>query len=114
MKKLLKKKEIKVRPKKISNEEKKSEEQNKNLAKKIELIQGMRDVLKQRNVNEQSLISQFGEKLKTLISTGKNQGFLTFDQINEHLDQDTDPKQIDRIIDALTEFKIQIIEYEKF
>ncbi len=112
-KKLLKKKEIKVRPKKISNEEKKSEEQNKNLAKKIELIQGMRDVLKQRNVNEQSLISQFGEKLKTLISTGKNQGFLTFDQINEHLDQDTDPKQIDRIIDALTEFKIQIIEKEE-
>ena len=112
-KKLLKKKEVKVRPKKISNEEKKSEEQNKNLAKKIELIQGMRDVLKQRNVNEQSLISQFGEKLKTLISTGKNQGFLTFDQINEHLDQDTDPKQIDRIIDALTEFKIQIIEKEE-
>jgi len=112
-KKLLKKKEIKVRPKKISNEEKKSEEQNKNLAKKIELIQGMRDVLKQRNVNEQSLISQFGEKLKTLISTGKNQGFLTFDQINENLDQDTDPKQIDRIIDALTEFKIQIIEKEE-
>ena len=112
-KKILKNKEVKIKPKKISNEEKKGEEQNKNLAKKIELIQGMRDVLKKRNVNEQSLISQFGEKLKTLISTGKNQGFLTFDQINEHLDQDIDPKQIDRIIDALTEFKIQIIEKEE-
>ncbi len=112
-KKILTEKEVKIKSKKISSEEKKGEEQNKNLAKKIELIQGMRDVLKKRNINEQSLISQFGEKLKTLISTGKNQGFLTFDQINEHLDQDTDPKQIDRIIDTLTEFKIQIIEKEE-
>ncbi len=51
-------------------------------------------------------------KLKKLLALGKSQGFLTYDQINEYIDADVDVKKLDKILDILNEFKIQVIEKE--
>ena len=52
-------------------------------------------------------------KLKKLIAIGKTQGFLTHDQINENIETELDGKKLDRIVDILSEFKIQIVEKEE-
>ncbi len=56
--------------------------------------------------------SEIATKLKKLLALGKSQGFLTYDQINEYIDSDVDVKKLDKILDILNEFKIQVIEKE--
>ena len=98
----------------LQNKNQKDSGTKKN-SKKIDLIKGIKNATKMQNLNseQKGIISEFGDKIKLLVTLGKNQEFLTFDQINEHLDQDIDPKKIDRIIDVLSEFRIQIIEKEE-
>ncbi|MSP33674.1 MAG: RNA polymerase sigma factor RpoD [Rickettsiales bacterium] len=62
---------------------------------------------------DQRLSSELSEKLKKLLTLGKSQGFLTYDQINESMDSDVDPDKMERILDVLTEFKINIVEKEE-
>ena len=62
---------------------------------------------------ERRLSSELSEKLKKLLTLGKSQGFLTYDQINESMDSDIDPDKMERILDVLTEFKINIVEKEE-
>ena len=55
-----------------------------------------------------------GVALKKLLSLGKSQGFLTIDQISEHIDYDLmDKKKLDKILNIFNEFKIQIVEKEE-
>ncbi len=82
------------------------------LAEKFQLIQGVKSALHQKDEEGKKLSTELGDKLKALMALGKSQGFLTFDQINEHIDSDIDPKKLDRILDILGEFKIQIVEKE--
>jgi RNA polymerase primary sigma factor len=82
------------------------------LAEKFQLIQGVRTALLQKDEEGKKLSNDLADKLKVMLALGKSQGFLTYDQINENIDADIDPKKLDRILDILAEFKIQIIEKE--
>src|SRR5262245_20957606 len=49
--------------------------------------------------------------LKALLEQGKEKGFLTYDQVNDHLpDDDTNPEKIDQILILLEEAGIELIE----
>src|SRR5262245_52197347 len=49
--------------------------------------------------------------LKALLEQGKEKGFLTYDQVNDHLpDDDTNPEKIDQILIMLEEAGIELIE----
>ncbi|NBV06327.1 MAG: RNA polymerase sigma factor RpoD [Proteobacteria bacterium] len=82
------------------------------LAEKFQLIQGVKTALLQKDEEGKKLSNELADKLKVMLALGKSQGFLTYDQINENIDSDIDPKKLDRILDILTEFKIQIVEKE--
>ncbi|MBL6664456.1 MAG: RNA polymerase sigma factor RpoD [Rickettsiales bacterium] len=83
------------------------------LAEKFQLIQDVRSAIQKKEDDDGTKMSNdLADKLRKLLSLGKSQGFLTHDQINENIDSDTDPKKLDRILDILTEFKIQIVEKE--
>ena len=82
------------------------------LAEKFQLIQDVRSALQKKDDDGKKLSNDLADKLKKLLALGKTQGFLTHDQINENIDSDIDPRKLDRILDILTEFKIQIVEKE--
>ncbi len=82
------------------------------LAERFQLIQGVKTALLQKDEEGKKLSNDLADKLKVMIALGKSQGFLTYDQINENIDSEIDPKKLDRILDILAEFKIQIIEKE--
>ena len=51
------------------------------------------------------------EELQALISLGKKKGYLTYEEINNHLPEDiTSPEQIDRILIGLDEMDIEVID----
>src|SRR5256714_2593843 len=51
------------------------------------------------------------DSLKALLESGKEKGFLTYDQVNDHLpDDDTNPEKIDQILIMLEEAGIELIE----
>ena len=50
-------------------------------------------------------------QLKILIAKGKEQGFLTYHEVNEHLPDDiVDPEQIEDIISMITDMGIEVHE----
>ncbi|HVW02634.1 MAG TPA: RNA polymerase sigma factor RpoD, partial [Planctomycetaceae bacterium] len=54
------------------------------------------------------------EGLKTLIETGKQQGFLTFSQVNEYLpDEAVNPEKLDQLLMSLEEVGLDIINESK-
>ncbi len=116
-------KAVKVKAVKIKKEPKPKKERKlkikipvndrtKALAEKFQLIQGVRSALQKKDEEGKKLSDDLADKLKKLLAIGKTQGFLTHEQINENIDSDLDPRKLDRILDILTEFKIQIIEKE--
>jgi RNA polymerase primary sigma factor len=82
------------------------------LAERFQLIQDVRSALQKKDDKGRKLSNDLADKLKKLLALGKTQGFLTHDQINETIDSDIDAKKLDRILDILSEFKIQIVEKE--
>lgn len=78
--------------------------------KKAQLLESTKSQVKE---DDKRLSSELAEKLKKLLTLGKSQGFLTYDQINENMDSDIDPDKMERILDVLTEFKINIVEKEE-
>lgn len=97
----------KIAPKPIS----KKEEQKLIIAEKKQLIESAKPQTSKDE--DKRLSSELSEKLKKLLTLGKSQGFLTYDQINESMDSDVDPDKMERILDVLTEFKINIVEKEE-
>lgn len=50
-------------------------------------------------------------RLKTLIARGKEQGYLTYAEVNDHLPQDiSDPDQVEDIIQMINDMGIQVFE----
>ncbi len=48
---------------------------------------------------------------QTLIETGKQRGFLTYDELNEHLpDDDSQPEQMDQLLTAIERSGIQLVD----
>jgi len=83
------------------------------LAEKFQLIQDVRTAINKGDDETKRISSEIANKLKKLIAIGKTQGFLTHDQINENIETELDGKKLDRIVDILSEFKIQIVEKEE-
>src|SRR6478609_1387686 len=49
--------------------------------------------------------------LQTLVCRGKNQGYLTYDDINSYLpDQDVTPEKLDNLLVALDELGIELVD----
>src|SRR4051812_33529004 len=56
-------------------------------------------------------MEKIDDSLKALIESGKEKGFLTYDQVNDHLpDDDTNPEKIDQILMMLEDQGIELIE----
>jgi RNA polymerase primary sigma factor len=56
-------------------------------------------------------MDKIDEGLKALLESGKDKGYLTYDQVNDHLpDDDTNPEKIDQILILLEEQGIELIE----
>ena len=61
-------------------------------------------------MNEQQAVQQQSQ-LKALIAKGKEQGFLTYAEVNDHLPADiVDPEQIESIISTINDMGIQVFE----
>jgi RNA polymerase primary sigma factor len=83
------------------------------LSEKYQLIQGVKKALNKKDSDGKKLSDDIADKLKNLLAIGKSQGYLTHDQINEYIDSDIEPRKMDRVLDVLSEFKIQIVEREE-
>jgi RNA polymerase primary sigma factor len=69
---------------------------------------------KEQDSDDSSPSSEVADNLKKLLTLGKSQDYLTYDQINEYIDSDeVDPKQLEKIFDIFAEFKIKIVEKEE-
>jgi len=56
-------------------------------------------------------MEKLDDGLKTLLESGKEKGYLTYDQVNDHLpDDDANPEKIDQILILLEEQGIELIE----
>lgn len=68
-------------------------------------------VYRGRESKESELMSHHDKELVLLISTGKSQGYLTFDQVNAFLpDEAVDPEKIDSLLVALEEQGISLLD----
>lgn len=54
--------------------------------------------------------SEQGSQLKLLIAKGKEQGYLTFTEINDHLPDDIDVEKVEEITEVLNEMGIKVFE----
>lgn len=86
---------------------------NSRLNERFQLIQDVRIAVNKNDDENKRMSSEIANKLKKLIAIGKTQGYLTNEQISENIDTDLDSKKLDRIIDILGEFKIQIVDKEE-
>src|ERR1700687_4260852 len=56
-------------------------------------------------------MEKIDDGLKALLESGREKGFLTYDQVNDHLpDDDTNPEKIDQILILLEDQGIELIE----
>ena len=56
-------------------------------------------------------VVQQQSRLKDLIAKGKEQGYLTYAEVNDHLPQDiSDPDQVEDIIQMINDMGIQVFE----
>jgi len=57
------------------------------------------------------LVSQQAQQLKDLIARGKEQGYLTYSEVNDHMPNDiVDPEQIDDIVNMINDMGISVHE----
>ena len=55
--------------------------------------------------------SQRQSRLKHLIAKGKEQGYITYAEVNDHLPEDiSDPDQVEEIIQMINDMGIQVFE----
>ena len=104
-------KQIAAKPAKLSDQkEVKKIEQQKIIVpeKKNEVV-----VKKPLTSAAKKAVDDTGLALKTLLSLGKSQGFLTVEQIKEQIGSDVlDKNKLEKILNIFTEFKIQVVEKE--
>ena len=56
--------------------------------------------------------SKHQSRLKQLIAKGKEQGYLTYSEVNDHLPEDiSDPDQVEEIIQMINDMGIQVFEH---
>ncbi|MBG61462.1 MAG: RNA polymerase sigma factor RpoD [Woeseiaceae bacterium] len=60
---------------------------------------------------KKGLVSQQAQQLKDLIARGKEQGYLTYSEVNDHMPNDiVDPEQIDDIVNMINDMGISVYE----
>src|SRR5438128_4699927 len=65
----------------------------------------------QVNTRGRGLMDKIDDGLKTLLESGKEKGYLTYDQVNDHLpDDETNPEKIDQILIMLEDQGIELID----
>lgn len=102
----------KVKPK--TSETKK--ESKKTLAKFVDKMtqEGTISIKETRTSIDAFGTTKFASNLKKLLTLGKSQDFLTYDQINEYIDSDSiEAKRLEKIFDIFAEFKIKVVEKEE-
>jgi RNA polymerase primary sigma factor len=61
--------------------------------------------------DSESFDEQDDPQLKSLIALGKEQTYLTYDEVNEHLPEEmTDPEQLDSVINMINDMGIEVFE----
>ena len=59
----------------------------------------------------QGSVSQQAQQLKDLIARGKEQGYLTYSEVNDHMPNDiVDPEQIDDIVNMINDMGISVYD----
>jgi RNA polymerase primary sigma factor len=63
----------------------------------------------------ETVLSPLEEKLvKELVTEGREKGFVTIDEINENLGDETpSPEQLEKIFDIFSEMDIEVVDSEK-
>ena len=102
---------------------KKINKTTKSAKKKAEAIKETRKASEQSKKQEGSSAPEnkidldqtsIATNLKKLLALGKSQDFLTYDQINQHIDSSSiEPERLEKIFDIFAEFKIQIVKKEE-
>jgi RNA polymerase primary sigma factor len=84
------------------------------LSEKYRLIQGISiSNIRSKRDDNKKVSNTISSKLKKLLTIGKTQGFITFEQIVESTEITPETKKFKKILNILKEFKIQIIEKEE-
>jgi len=84
------------------------------LSEKYRLIQGISiSNMRSKRDDNKKVSNTISSKLKKLLTIGKTQGFITFEQIVESTEITPETKKFKKILNILKEFKIQIIEKEE-
>jgi len=69
--------------------------------------------LSNKKSKSKKLPNDLAKNIKQLLSEGKAQGYISHEHIYAAFDIDLDKKQMDKVLDILGEFKIQIVEKEE-
>ena len=84
------------------------------LSEKYRLMQGISiGSIRSKRDDNKKVSNTISSKLKKLLTVGKTQGFITYEQIIESTDIAPETKKFKKILNILNEFKIQIIEKEE-
>ncbi len=84
------------------------------LSEKYRLIQGISiSNMRSKRDDNKKVSNTISSKLKKLLTIGKTQGFITFEQIVESTEITPETKKFKKILNILKEFKIQIIEKDE-
>ena len=84
------------------------------LSEKYRLIQGVSiSNMRSKRDDNKKVSNTISSKLKKLLTIGKTQGFITFEQIVESTEITPETKKFKKILNILKEFKIQIIEKDE-
>ncbi len=84
------------------------------LSEKYRLIRGISiSNMRSKRDDNKKVSNTISSKLKKLLTIGKTQGFITFEQIVESTEITPETKKFKKILNILKEFKIQIIEKEE-
>jgi RNA polymerase primary sigma factor len=107
-----------TKTKKINNksaEEKAANSKKKESKKSMgQFVDKMSDNKKEKRTKIDLKQNNIATNLKKLLALGKSQDFLTYDQINKHIDSSSiEPERLEKIFDIFTEFKIKIVEKEE-
>src|SRR5271166_3155433 len=64
-----------------------------------------------RSRGEEGLMDKIDDGLKALLESGKEKGYLTYSQVNDHLpDDDANPEKIDQLLILLEDQGIELID----
>ncbi|HLD76849.1 MAG TPA: sigma-70 family RNA polymerase sigma factor, partial [Rickettsiales bacterium] len=89
------------------------EKQVEILATRAKLLESNKIKNSKSKAEAKKLSSEISNKIKKLLALGKSQGFLTLEQVNDHMEDDLSPEKLERVLDVLREFKIDVYEKEE-